>query len=215
VMLTAALPGAVSRDAGTIAVSWFEDTKLVVSGVPLNVTRVPEGKPDPVKVMVNWGLPAGAVFGETLISVTEGPPGGVTTPNTANPSVFEISDPFCALIPAAPGLAIKLAGTTAVIDVELNTVVASGCPFHSTTVPLLKPVPLTPSVKPAPPALVDGCDRLSRLKPLMVNGSALETWLPSWAVTDTATGCAMRLAGTAAMAVVGLVTLVERATLFQ
>src|SRR3954471_21857226 len=102
VMLTAALPGAVSRDAGTIAVSWFEDTKLVVSGVPLKVTRVPEGKPDPVKVMVNCGLPAGAVFGDTLISVTAGPPGGVTTPNTANPSVFEMSDPFCALMPAAP-----------------------------------------------------------------------------------------------------------------
>jgi len=166
----------------------------------LNVTRVPEGKPDPVKVIVNWGLPAGAVFGDTLISVTEGPPGGVTTPKTAKPSVFEMSDPFCALMPAAPGLAIRLAGTAAVIDVELNTVVASGWPFHRTTVPLLKPVPLTPSVKPGPPALVDGCDRLSRLKPLMVNGRELETRLPSCAVTDTAIGWAMRLAGTAAIA---------------
>jgi len=54
---------------------------------------------------------------------------------------------------------------------------------------------------------------------VMVNGSALVITMPVWppfcAVTDTGTGCAMRLAGTAAVPVVALVMVVASAVLFQ
>jgi len=76
-------------------------------------------------------------------------------------------------------------------------------------------------LKDPPPAGAVLGERLVILNPavVIVNGRALVTTVPVWpafcAVTDTGTGCAMRLAGTAAVPLVALVMVVASAVLFQ
>ena len=61
--------------------------------------------------------------------------------------------PDCSMVTmAVPGLATKLAGTTAVNCVELTYVVESPEPFQVTNVKGDIPVPFTVSVKPGDPA---------------------------------------------------------------
>jgi len=58
-----AVPAAVIRDAGTIAVSRVEETKVVVNAVAFHFTVEPETKLVPFTVSVNCGPPATAQFG--------------------------------------------------------------------------------------------------------------------------------------------------------
>jgi ribosomal protein L27 len=129
VTLTATVSGVVNRIAGTSAVSCVEETKLVVSTVPFQMTCVPpplgaNRKPDPFTVSVKDGLPAGAEFGEMLVSVI------VCAEVMGKINAFDTRLPLCAEIDAVPCSAIRLAGTVAVICVALTTVVESAVPFH-------------------------------------------------------------------------------------
>jgi hypothetical protein len=56
---------------------------------------------------------------------------------------------------ALPAAVMRLAGTAAVNCVALENVVDSGEPFHCTIAPDANPVPVTVSVKPAPPAVAE------------------------------------------------------------
>ena len=46
------------------------ETKVVLSGDPFQVTAMPLENPDPLAVSVNAALPATAVLGEMLVSVS-------------------------------------------------------------------------------------------------------------------------------------------------
>jgi hypothetical protein len=56
---------------------------------------------------------------------------------------------------AVPAVATSSAGTVAVINVALTNTVAKGVPFHSTTEPLTKLVPVSVSVKLEPPTVAE------------------------------------------------------------
>jgi len=94
---TVAVPGVISRVTGTTAVSCVEETTVVVRTLPLNVTAVPAGgrKPEPVTVIVSGGLPAGALFGVTLVIVT-----GIPVIEKFRPLV--LCDPLTAVTVAVP-----------------------------------------------------------------------------------------------------------------
>ncbi len=62
---------------------------------------------------------------------------------------------FVTVMLALPMVVIRPAGTVAVSCVELPNVVLSADPFQFTTAPLMKFVPFTVSVKPAPPAVAE------------------------------------------------------------
>ena len=59
---------------------------------------------------------------------------------------------------AVPAVAMSPAGTAAVNCVALPKVVTNAAPFHCTTELLTKFVPVTVSVKPAPPAVAEEGD---------------------------------------------------------
>ena len=65
-----AVPAVAIRDAGTAAVSWVEETNVVVSAVPFQFTVEAETNFVPFTVKVNCGPPAVAQVG--LIEVTVG-----------------------------------------------------------------------------------------------------------------------------------------------
>lgn len=67
VMLT--VPGAAMSAAGTEAVSWLTETKVVVKGVPFHSTTAEETKALPLTVRVKAGPQAGVEAGERLESV--------------------------------------------------------------------------------------------------------------------------------------------------
>src|SRR5271163_2900430 len=76
---------------------------------------------------------------------------------------------------AVPAVAMSPAGTAAVNCVPLTNVVVSPVPFHCTTeTPLTKFVPVTVSVKPAPPAVAEVGKIVASVGagfgPVMVNG---------------------------------------------
>ena len=56
---------------------------------------------------------------------------------------------------AVPAVAMSLAGTAAVNCVALSNVVTKPTPFHLTAEALMKFVPVTVSVKAAPPAVAE------------------------------------------------------------
>ena len=65
---------------GRIAVNWVELTNVVWSADPFHSTEEPDTKLVPLTVMVNDGAPAGAEFGDRLVTV--GPPEVEPCPKT-------------------------------------------------------------------------------------------------------------------------------------
>ncbi len=72
-----AVPAVAMREASTVAVSWVEETNVVVSAVPFQFTVEPETKLVPFTVNVNCGPPAVAqvglsepIVGTALIVIT-------------------------------------------------------------------------------------------------------------------------------------------------
>jgi hypothetical protein len=58
-----AVPAVAIREAGTVAVSWVEETNVVVRAVPFHFTIEPETKLVPLTVNVNCEPPAAAQVG--------------------------------------------------------------------------------------------------------------------------------------------------------
>jgi hypothetical protein len=143
--VTVAVPAVAIRLAGAPAVNWVALPKVVLSAAPFHCTTAPETKPVPLTVSVNAAPPAAAVFGFSDVIVG----GGAVMVKDAP---FETVPPEETVTVAVPAAAIKLAGTAAVNCVALPKVVVRVAPFHRTTAPEAKPVPLTISVNAAPPA---------------------------------------------------------------
>ena len=81
---------------------------------------------------------------------------------------------FSTVTEAVPGEAMSLAGIWAVSWLALTTVVVRAAPFHCTSEPLTKLLPVTVSVKAAPPAT-------ALLGESALNDGAAEP-LPSWTI---------------------------------
>jgi hypothetical protein len=135
--------------ARTRAVSWVALTMGVASGEPFHCTVAPETKPLPVIVRLKAGPPAAtelglraemAGVGAAIVNVRllESTAEGLTTRTVAVPKV-----------------ATREAGICAVSCVGLTNDVVTGAPFHWTTEPETKPVPVTVSVKPGEPAATE------------------------------------------------------------
>ena len=98
--------------------------------------------PDPARTVVGeMDVIVGTLLGAGVIvkvrEVADVPPPGVEVNTTTV---------------AVPGLAIRLAGTLAVISLVLRKVVTSAFPFHSTSEPGEKLLPVTVKVNAVPPA---------------------------------------------------------------
>ena len=114
---------------------------------------------------------------------------------------------------AVPAVAMSLWGTAAVNCVALPNVVVSAAPFHWTTELLTKLVPITTSVKPAPPAVAEEGESALTVgtglfaAALIVNVRAAEVpppGVPLKTVTEAVPAVAMSVAGTAAVNCVAL-----------
>ncbi|HEY4817520.1 MAG TPA: hypothetical protein VIH67_08810 [Candidatus Acidoferrum sp.] len=154
--VTAALPGLAIQLAGTAAASCVELPNVVASDAPFHKTVSPETKLAPLTVSVKVAPPAGALEGDSAVRLgTGGLIAKLKELDVPPDAVFTVTA-------AVPMLAIKAAGTAAVSCVKLPNVVASATPFHSTTFPATKLLPLTASVNAEPPAfLLEGERELS------------------------------------------------------
>ena len=61
--VTAAVPGVVIFDAGTVAVSWELLANIVASADPFQLTPDPDTNPEPFTVRVNAALPGAKLVG--------------------------------------------------------------------------------------------------------------------------------------------------------
>ena len=147
--VTCVVPAVAMSAAGIAAVSRVAETNVVARFAPFHWTTELELKPLPLTVSVNATPLALAVVGLRLVVAGTGllivrvwalevpPPGaGVNT-----------------VTEAVPATAMSAAGIAAVNRVEETNVVVRSAPFQSTTELATKPVPLTVSVKPDPPAV--------------------------------------------------------------
>src|SRR3989442_3955487 len=139
--------------AGMVAVSWVAETTVVARSAPFPRTTEPPMKFVPVTVSVNPGPPATAAVGLRPVVVGTGlvfvmpmlkvcgfdvPPPGAGVPTVT-----------CAV----PAVAMSAARMAALSRVAGTDVVARSAPFHRTTQPPMKFVPVTVSVNPGPPAV--------------------------------------------------------------
>jgi hypothetical protein len=131
--------------------------------VGLNAAPVPAGNPVVEKVTELTKVPTAAV---AIVNVADWPAGIVCGPvgldilksPMLNVSAFDVPPPGVGLntvTEAVPEVAMLLAGTAAVNCVALPIVVVSAALFHFTTEPLMKFVPVSASVKAAPPAVAE------------------------------------------------------------
>ena len=213
---TLAVPAAVISLAGICAVSCVPLTKVVVRLLPFQRTVAPLRKPEPVTVKVKPAPPAMAAFGVKVAIVSVGAlMAKVSTFDVPPPGEGVTTDTF-----ALPTAATSLAAIVAVNCVPLTKFVGRSLPFHNTVEPLMKPVPVTVSVKAELPAAIEvGLSAVSAGMPLvMVNGVAFEVPPPGAGVTTVTLGmpaAAKSLAGICAVSWVPLTKVVARLLLFQ
>ena len=161
-------------------------------------TAAPDRKPVPFTVSVKAGPPAVAEMGLRLVMVR-----GLIWKDSA----LEVTLPRLTTVTLAlPGVAIKFAGTKAFSCEALAIKETSAVPFQYTPAPGRKPVPLTVSVNPAPPAVAEVGLRLVMVRRgLIVKGNELEGTLPGLTtVTLALPALAIKLAGTRAVNCVAL-----------
>ena len=145
-MVTEAVPGVATREAGTVAASWLAETNVVVRGEPFQVTCDAAVKPVPLTVIVNAGLPAMVEFGDRLVRAMK----GLMVRVTGGGDVCPVNTTVTA---AVPTVSMKLAGTGAVSWLADTKLVVSGVPFQVICVAVVKPVPLTARVKAGLPTV--------------------------------------------------------------
>src|SRR2546426_6536604 len=133
------------------AVSGGGNDSVAAGPAPSHAPPGPATKSVPVTVSVNPASPATAAVGFSPVVVGTGlvmlkvcgfdvpPPGAGLTTVTC----------------AVPPVAMSVAGMAAVSWVAETNVVARSAPFHRTTEPATKSVPVTVSVNPASPATAD------------------------------------------------------------
>src|SRR5438309_7585428 len=152
--VTVAVP-ATAMSAGVIAaVSWVAETRVVARFAPFQRTTELPTKLVPVTVNVNPGPPAGAEAGFSPVVVGT----GLLPAVMVNVCALDVPPPGAGVntvTAAVPATATSAAVIAAVSWVADPNVVARFAPFHRTTEPGTKLVPLTVSVNPGPPATVD------------------------------------------------------------
>lgn len=171
-------------------------TKVVAKDVVPRYTVAPDTKFVPFTVKVNAGPPCVRLDEERLVIVGTG---AVIVRLTA---LDAVPPAFVAVIWAVPGCAMSPAGTDAVNWVALTNVVVKAVLLNETTAPVRKFVPFTVRVVAALPAITVDGEMLVRVGvgTVMVKLTALDAVPPAFvAVICAVPGCAMRLAGTAAV----------------
>src|SRR6267143_5645078 len=214
--VTCGVPAVAMSAAVMAAVSWVALTKGVVRVLPFQRTVEPLRKLAPFTVRVNASPPANALPGDRLLRVGAGlltgkvcaaevpPPGaGVTT-----------------VTEAVPVAARSAAGIAAVSCVALTKVVVRAAPFHCTVAPFTKPLPVSVSVKPAPPTIALDGDSVVSVGAglLIVKVCAAEVPPPGagvTTVTEAVPVAAMSAAGIAAVSWVAFTKVVVRAAPFH
>src|SRR2546422_3206783 len=147
--VTDAVPAVATLAAGTMAVSFTEETNVVVRAEPFQLTVEVETKLVPFTVKVNEPLPAVVEVG--LIEVVVG-----TGLLIVNVCAFDAGpEEFFTVIDAVPATATFAAGTVAVSCVEETNVVVRGDPFQLTLEVESKLVPFTVKVNEPLPAMVE------------------------------------------------------------
>jgi hypothetical protein len=121
-----AVPEVATREAGTVAVSWVEETKVVASAVPFQFTVEVETNLVPFTVKVKSALPAVIQVG--LIDVVVGT--GLLIVNVTELDVPPPGGGLTTVMDAVPAVATFAAGTVAVSLVEELNVVTRGDPFQ-------------------------------------------------------------------------------------
>jgi mRNA-degrading endonuclease toxin of MazEF toxin-antitoxin module len=184
--------------------------------VPFHCTVDPETKFVPVTVRVKAAPPAVALEGESEVALGF----GLLMVKVRAPDVPPPGEGFTTVTEAVPGVAMSLAEIAAVNFVPLTKVVVRALPFHCTTELVTKFVPVTVSVKAAPPAVaLEGESEVAvGTGLLMVKVSAFDVPPPGEAfstVTEAVPAVAMSLAEIAAVNCVPLTKVVVRALPFH
>jgi len=148
--VTGTVPAVAMSLAEIVAVSWVLLPYVVARSAPFHRTMDDAMKFVPVTVSVKPGSPAVLLFGAMELSVGTG--FGALIVNVC---ALDRPPPGAGLntvTGAVPAVAMSLAEIVAVSWVLLPYVVARSAPFHRTTDDVMKFVPVTVSVKAAPPA---------------------------------------------------------------
>jgi len=152
--VTVAVP-AVTMSADVIAaVSCVDDTYVVVRLAPFHCTTEPLTKLLPLTVSVKAAPPAVAEEGLRLVVTGT----GLVAALIVKVWLLEVPPPGAGVntvTVAVPAVTMSAAVIAAVSCVADTYVVVRLVPFHRTTEPLTKLLPLTVSVKAAPPAFAD------------------------------------------------------------
>ena len=134
------LPVVTKSDAGMTAVSWVDETKVVVRLLPAQRTTEVGIKLSPFTVRVNWAELTRTADGERLLIE------GMALPTTVNGTVFEVPPPgvgFTTVMFRVPVVVRSDAGMTAVSWVDETKVVVRLLPAQRTTEVGTKSPPLT------------------------------------------------------------------------
>src|SRR3989454_551024 len=198
------------------AVSWVALTKVVVRAAPFQRTPEPFTKLLPLTVKVNAASPVVALVGDTDVSVGA----GLLTENVCAADVPPPGVGVSTVTGRLAAVAMSAAAIAAVNWVALTKVVVRAAPFQRTVEPLVKPVPLTVSVKAAPPTCALVGDRLETVGTgLLIENVNTPDVPPSGpdrtTVTDAVPTAARSEAGMAAGGRAGLTKVVVRTAPFQ
>src|ERR1019366_8105869 len=206
VMVT--VPADTIRLLPTVAVNCVALTNVVGSAVPFHCTTAPEAKPLPLTVSVKLAPPAVVGEGFRLLIVGDD--------LIENEAPAEVAPPLETVMVTVPADTIRLLPTVAVNCVALTNVVGSAVPFHWTTAPEAKPLPLTVSVKLDPPAVVvEGFRLLIVGDAVIENEAPAEVAPPLETVMVTVPADTIRLLPTVAVNCVALTNVVGSAVPFH
>jgi hypothetical protein len=147
--VTDAVPAVAMSAAEIAAWSCVALTKAVVRADPFQRTTEVATKLLPVTVRVKLAPPAIRLLGESALV----PGKGLLTVNVRAPDVPPPGAGVNTVTDAVPAVAMSLARMAAVSWVLLTNVVVRLAPFHRTTEPATKLLPVAVSVNPAPPAV--------------------------------------------------------------
>ena len=149
--VTFTVPAVAMSVAGIVAtICVLVTDEGVIAGLDPKLTVAPVTKPVPVRVSVNAAPLTAVVAGAIEVSV------GPETALIVNDRVLDVPPPgagFVTFTVAVPAVAMSAAVIAAVNCVALTKVVVSAAPLNFTTDVDTNPVPLTVSVKAAPPAV--------------------------------------------------------------
>jgi len=167
------VPAVATSVSGMDAVSWVDDTKVVVRGDPFQSTVAPLRKLLPVTVSVNPAAPSVTNVGDVEVSTAV----GLLMVNVwAFESVADGAG-LATVTLTVPAEVRSVSGMSAVSCVDDTKVVVRAEPPHFTVAPFAKSVPCTVSVKLDPPTVVE----LGEIEVVVgvtwntVNGKALES----------------------------------------